>query len=570
VDLGPDAILTPPNRPAISPDETRLAYAVRNSVTSASMLAVRRLDQSQPVMIAGTEGAREPFFSPDGRWIGFFTGQNLKKISINGGAPVTLCPAEAVERGAWWGSDGFIIANLDNSHLVRISENGGTPEMLRARPEDHGERTWRWPQILPGGRQVLFTGSRGSGAGGAFESANLEVLSLETGNVAALHRNAYFGRYLPSGHLVYVHEGTLFAVPLDLTTLKTRGAPAPVLDDVAGDPATGAGRFDFSASRGRPGILTYMSGKATGEPRTLAWINSAGQTEPFPAPTNPITPSISPNGELVAFSAGGNIFVRDLQRGVSWALTRNSLMNNSPVWTPDGKHILFDQDSGDESAIWWVRADGSGEPRKLFASVEGLRLRSISPDGRRIAFARQNAVTGWDIWLMPLNLNNPDLPTAGQPEIVAAEPYDQFSPAFSPDGKWLAYTASEANFESNVYVRPVGGGPAARKWRVSTHLGEFPVWSHSGKELLFWERDHGIARVRWTVNGADFVAEEPEAWSPSPVAPMTGLYWNFDVTPDGKRILTFPVSAGARDQQPSYRVTVLLNFFNELKRDAPQ
>ena len=229
IDLGRDAIVgMSPARLAVSPDETRLAYVVR-SPAGANLLAVRLLDQSQPTVFAGTEGAFEPFFSPDSQWIGFFTPHQLNKISIHGGAPVALCSAEATERGAAWGTDGFIIANLDNSHLVRLPENGGQPEMLRAKPEDHGERTWRWPQILPGGKQVLFTGSRGSGAGGMFEAAAIEVLSLETGKVTVVHLGGYFGRYLPTGHLVYIHEGTLFAVPLDLARLKTEGAPVPIV-----------------------------------------------------------------------------------------------------------------------------------------------------------------------------------------------------------------------------------------------------------------------------------------------------------------------------------------------------
>jgi serine/threonine-protein kinase len=519
-------------------------------------------------VFAGTENAHEPFFSPDGRWIGFFTGQSLKKISVNGGSPVTLCPAEDVQRGAAWGPDGFIIANLDNSNLVRIPDSGGKPEMLGARPEEHGERTWRWPQILPGGREVLFTGSRGSGAGGAFDEANIEVLSLDTGRVTVVQRGGYFGRYLPTGHLIYVHEGTLFAAPLDLAKLQIRGAPVPILDDAAGDSAMGAGMLDFSRALDRSGILAYRSGRPPEAPSTLVWMNPAGHSETLLTGVEPMTPAISPDGRFVALSLAGNIVVRNLARGADLSLTRNSLINNSPIWMPDGKHIIFDQDGGDESAIWWTRADGSGEPRKLFATVDGLRARSISPDGRRLAFARQNAVTGWDIWILPLDLTDPDRPKAGPPELLVGEPYDQFAPAFSPDGRWIAYSSSSANFVTEIYVRPFPGGRGAPKWQVSAGGGFFPVWSHDARELLFFDGS-GVMRSRYTANGAGFAAGKPQPWSPVPVIWTRNLYWNFDVASDGKRLLAFPAQTRAADEQPSFHITVLLNFFDELRRKAP-
>jgi serine/threonine-protein kinase len=529
---------------------------------------MRSLDQSEPVVFARTEGAYEPFFSPDGRWIGFFNGHSLQKISVDGGAPVTLCPAEDVQRGASWGKDGFIIANLDNSHLFRIPESGGKPEMLRGRPEDHGEQTWRWPQILPDGRSVLFTGSRGSGAGGGFDEARIEVLSLDTGKVTVVHRGGYFGRYLPTGHLVYIHQGTLFAAPMDLTRLQIRGVPLPILDDAAGDSSLGTGMLDFSRSLDRPGILAYRSGKASEVARTLAWIDSAGGTEPMLTGVAPGTPAISPDGKSVALSMAGNILVHDLDRGVSTSLTRNSLINNSPVWTRDGRHLVFDQDGGDETTIWWTRADGSGEPSKLFASTDGLRVRSISPDSRRIAFARQNARTGWDIWMLPLDVTDPDRPRAGQPELFLGEPYDQFAPAFSPDGQWVAYSGSAADFLTEIYVRPFTGGASGRKWQVSTGGGLFPVWSRDGRELFFSEPHQGIMRVKYTVNGGDFAAGKPERWPSPPIVLTRSLYWNFDVTPDGRRLLTFPAPLQAQER-PSFHITVLLNFFDELRRKAP-
>ena len=569
VDLGADTSLT---RVAISPDGTRLVYSqpenAVGSVTGArpvTMLFTRLLDQSQPTPLRGTEGAKDPFFSPDGQWIGFFAGSSLKKISVNGGTPLTLSPTGDAERGASWGRDGFIVANVDNSHLVRIPDNGGKPEMLPARPEDHHERTWRWPQVLPGGRQVLFTGSRGSGAAGGFDGARIEVLDLVSGQVTILQRGGYFGRYLSTGHLIYIHQGTLFAVRLDLGKLRTEGTPIPLLDDIAGDPAMGLGMFDYSTERDKPGILVYRSGKHAEQPRTLAWLDAAGATENVITGVGLSAPAVSPDGKRLALSVGGNIVIHDLESGAERALTHNSLMNTSPVWAPDGNHVVFSQDGGDESVIWWTRADGSAEPRKLFATVEGLRLGSISPDARYLAFARQDAVNGWDIWTLQLDPADPDRPNPGKAEPLVSDPYDQFMPVISPDGRWIAYVRSLANFESHIFVRPFPAGSRADERQVSVEQGNSPRWANGGKELLFLSTDYRIMRVPATSNSA---ALKAQPWSPVKVL-TAGLFATFDVMPDGKRLLVFPAPGGVVAPRASYRWTVLLNFFDELKRKSP-
>ena len=230
VDLGPEAIGRAESgeffNPVISPDGTRYVFPAK-AANGSEQLAMRRVDQSIVTLLAGTEGAVDPFFSPDGQWVGFFAGQKLKKISLQVGGVISLCDNADLGRGASWGEDGSIIANLDRFHLFRVPAAGGEPQVI-GKPEQHGERTWRWPQVLPGGESVLFTGLvAASYAAGV--SANIEVLSLKSGQVNLIRRGASFGRYLPSGHLVYTNRGTLFAVPFDLNQLKTRGTPVPVL-----------------------------------------------------------------------------------------------------------------------------------------------------------------------------------------------------------------------------------------------------------------------------------------------------------------------------------------------------
>jgi len=340
VDLGPDAIRGPHLTAAISPDGTRLVFPVRTG-NGSSLLATRLLDQPKPDILSGTEGAIDPFFSPDGQWIGFFADQYMKKISVHGGAALTLSPAPAAPRGGAWSEDGYIIANLDNNHLERVPEAGGKPEPLPAKPEQHGERTWRWPQILPGG-SVLFTGALGAGVGGGYEEGNIEVLSLRTGKLTVVQHGGYFGRYLPSGHLVFVHQGTLFAVPFSLADLKTRGTPVPVLYDVSAAVGQGAGQLDFSSAPDGPGTFAYLSGQAVGGAVPLSWIDAAGKTQTLVITTTAATtPRISPDGRLVALTTGGNIVVYDPKRDARTPLTFDGLRNIGPVWTPDGKHLIY-------------------------------------------------------------------------------------------------------------------------------------------------------------------------------------------------------------------------------------
>jgi hypothetical protein len=210
--------------------------------------------QAQAILLPGTENAAAPFFSPEGQWIGFFADGKMKKISVQGGAAVTLCDAP-VARGASWGGDGSIIVMLTSvsgGGLSRVSAAAGTPQTL-TKPGDKGESTHRWPQILPGGQAVLFTGSTG---GGPYDDASIEILSLNSSQWKVVQRGGYFGRYLPSGHLIYIHQGTLFAVGFDVERLEVHGTPVPVLEDVAASAGSGGGQFDVA----RNGTLVYLFG----------------------------------------------------------------------------------------------------------------------------------------------------------------------------------------------------------------------------------------------------------------------------------------------------------------------
>ncbi len=569
-DLGPEAVQGPRITAAISPDGARLAFVARGP-GGKEQLATRLLDQATATLLSGTENAADPFFSPDGQWIGFFADGKMKKISVQGGAAVTLCDVVS-PRGASWGEDGSIIVTLNGARgfgLSRVPAAGGTPQAI-TKPGDKGEVTHRWPQILPGGQVVIFTGNT---VVTSHDDANIEVLSLKSGQWKVVQRGGYFGRYLPSGHLVYLHQGTLFAVGLDMDRLEVRGAPVPVLNDVAGNAAMGGGQFDVA----RNGTLVYLSGKSPTASWPVAWMESTGKMQSLlAAPGQYYTPRFSPDGKRLALAVGSNtlggaIEVYDWQRDTLTRLTFTQT-GVAPVWTPDGKHLAFVSQFPGANSIRWIRADGAGEEQLLLESKGDLRPHSFSPDGGRLAFAESGGDTSLlDLWTLPLDVSDPERPKPGKPELFLRTPFNEDGPAFSPDGHWIAYTSNESG-RIEVYVRAFqGGSPSGSgKWQISTGGGLYPIWSRNDRELIYETLDNRIMVSTYTAKADSFAADKPRPWSNTQIRePVAGVP-NLDLAPDGKRFAVFPRPEAAGEQKGSVHVTVLLNFFDELRRRVPQ
>jgi DNA-binding winged helix-turn-helix (wHTH) protein/Tol biopolymer transport system component len=570
VDLGPEAIRGRSEtgefyNPVISPDGTRLVFPTK-AADGSVQLATRRLDQSIVTILAGTEGAVDPFFSPDGQWVGFFAGRKLKKIPLLGGAVVSLCDTGGLELGASWGEDGTIIASLDARHLFRVPANGGEPQVI-GRPEQHGERNWRWPQVLPGGEDVLFTGTVAP-SGAALDSANIEVLSLKSGRVKVVRRGGYFGRYLPGGHLIYFRQRTLYGVAFDLGRLETHGAPVPLLE-------SDSDRVTFS----RTGILLYGSATRRGGVAPIAWLDSAGKSQRVVSPAIGVsqgveTPRLSPDGNRLALAVAGDLYVHDLKRGTATRLTFDAALNRQPVWTPDAQHIVYCSDvpaSDGEFGIWWLRSDGSSQPEKLFGERTPLQGPSISPDGRTIAFVRTGTDKGHEIWTLPLDLHDPDHLKPGKPEQLARESLSQVDPAFSPYGRWIAYVSTNgAGRGGQITVRPFPSSPSAGKWQVSESGAKFPVWSRNRRELFYVNSDNRIMVVRYTADEHSFVPEKPRLWSPAPLfRPTYNALWNLDIAPDGRRFVVLAPPEFSSAEPTTVHATILLNFFDELRRRLP-
>jgi serine/threonine-protein kinase len=566
VNLGPDAMAGSSTTVAISPDGRRLVYPVRGP-DGRQQLATRLLDQPQATLLAGTEDGYDPFFSPDSQWIGFAADLSLKKISVQGGAPVTLCHAYSLDGGSW-GDDGNIVASLGILEpLSRLPASGGPLQRLTKLAA--GEATHRWPQVLPGGKAVLFT-SASSPAG--MVDAAIQALDLRSGAVKVLQRGGYYGRYIPGGYLVYVNQGVLYGERFDAGKLQTLAAPQPLLEDVAADASRGGGQFDFSPGPSGAGMLVYLAGAENAQRWPIVWMDSSGKTEPLlTTPGIYFNPRFSPDGRRLALdqtSNGSDIFVYDLARGAMTRLTFDG-HSQGPIWSPDGARIAFRTNTATGTALMWTRSDGAGEPRKLLDGPNVVVPWSFSPDGRRLAYFDFNPDTGNDIWTLPLDPANSDSPRPGKPQPYLRTPAGELVPTYSPDRRWIAYRSDSAG-TSEIYVRPApndasGGAPAGGgKWQVSTDGGVYAIWAKNGRELFYERSDHRIMALDYTVNGDSFVPGQPRPWSDKQLFNPGRL--NLDLAPDGKRFAVFQSPEASGPAKGAVHAVFLLNFLDELKR----
>jgi serine/threonine-protein kinase len=503
------------------------------------------MGQLEAEFIAGTEDARSPFFSPDGQWLGFFAEGKLKKVSVSGGTPVIVCDVTSPRATASWGADESIVLQAHtNSGLFQVPAGGGTPQPLTTLDSESGEGSHGSPQVLPGGKAVLFNVRS---AAGAFSIA---VQSLETGERRVLLEGAVAARYVPTGHLVYVQGGTLMAVAFDLEQLEVTGDPIPTLQGVMQASGTDdVAHLTFSDT----GTLVYVPADSSARAgRTLAWVDRKGAVEPLAAPPREYgRVDLSPDGQRVAVTSGGEVWIYDIRRET---LTRLTFERGSmPLWTPDGKRITFQSTRFGLRNLFWKLADGSGAAEQLLASELPHSPMSWSPDGNLLAFVEVHPSTNGDVWMLPLE-------GEGTPEPFLRTPFSETGPVFSPDGHWLAYRSNESG-RYEIYVQPYPSTGA--KWQISTEGGEEAVWASSGGELFYRSGDkmmaiditteptftHGIPQLLFE---EQFVRYGPRA-----------LY---DVAPDGQRFLMI------KEGEQQLRVTqlnVVLNWFEELKRLVP-
>ncbi len=469
---------------AVSADARRIAYtAIRGG---RARLYVRRLDRFDARAVPGTDGASQPFFSPDGETVGFFAEGLLKTVSLadDAASPAVICNLGGEPAGGSWAPGGSIVfGGPGRAGLQEVPSGGGDPVALTTVDEAAEETAHGWPHVIDW-RHVLYTvGRRG-------RDPRLALLDRETGESRTLPLADGGGHFVAPSAVVFARRGEVFAAPLDLENGGRRGPPSPrpVLRGVAGRPVgdRGLGRSRLAAAR--DGTLVFVP--AAGGDSLLVRVHPDGRFEALDdVAARHQTPRIAPDGQRVAFSATTAVLRRDLwlldlERGTRRQLTGDAGDNHSPLWTRDGAALTFASSRTGLQRIFDLRIRGAEVAGPLFGG--DLRAPgSWSPDGRRLAFHEVHADRARDIWTWR---------RGGEPEPWLATPANERAPAFSPDGRWLAYVSDAASgYGDQVYVQTVGDdlGPPLR---VSPAGGTEPVWTRSGA-TLFFRRGRGLYRV---------------------------------------------------------------------------
>jgi len=531
---------------AISRDGTEVVFLARHGGTP--QLYVRRMDRLESEPLAGTDNGDNPFFSPDGKWVGFFADGKLKKVSVVGGTPVTLCDAPAGATGAWAPDDSIIFALNTWSGLMRVPAAGGTPQPFTRLDTSKGEKTHHGPEILPGGKAVVY--ASGSPDGRQWDWA-IAVATLKTGEVKTLPIRSGYARYIPGGYLAFERQEGLFVVPFDLQRLEVTGSPFPILQEQG---------FAFSET----GSLAYVPRGAT--LGNLAWVDRKGVVEPLGTPTRDYggRVQLSPDGKHVVFVIGAegsyDVWTYDLPHG---ALTRFTLGDGdsvAPTWSPDGRRIAFSRYKGGNISIVAEAVDGSGIEETLLPAqtrtmISYILPASWSPDGKFLVYGQIGRSGKREIWVLPLEGER-------KPRALLANQFDNGPGPFSPDGKYFAYVSNETG-RNELYVMPFGNGTG--KWQISTGgagvAAIVPVWERDGKQLFYRESGN--------IMGVDvrtqpvFTASTPRVIVPAKAigTPQSVTIDPFDVSPDGERFLVHQQSEGSKTPQ----IHVVLNWSEELR-----
>jgi Tol biopolymer transport system component len=525
---------------ALSPDGSHLVYVAN------SQLYLRAMDQLEAAPVRGTnEGAAEPVFSPDGQWIAYYA---------SGGAPTTLCDAQVPWGASWYGNR--IVFGEGSRGIFEVPDTGGTPKLLVAADAKQGEYL-HGPQILPGGQAVLFTAGSARAIIDRWSSAQIVVQSLETGERKILVRGGTDGRYLPTGHLVYGRDGVLFADAFDVVRLEIKGGPTVVLEGLAlaAGGATGAVQLAVSNS----GSLAYppvTSGQAT----TMAWRNRQGADTPMAVPAHAYeTPRISPDGTRIAVHASdqdSDIWIWDTRGETLTRLTFDKAPDNTPVWTKDGKRIVYVSARDGAPNLFWKPADGTGQAEALLrqapASNGALVANGISPDGRQLIFS---VGTPSDVMALSFEGDHQPRPLIAQPQFA------ERSGDVSPDGRWLAYQSDESG-PYQIYVRPFPTVDAGR-WQVSGEGGTLPRWSPNGRELFYADGHNHLVSVNVQAGATFAFGKATTLFDLADT--MVSVYRNYDVAPDGARFAVVK----AQRSRGAVQFIVVENWLEELKARVP-
>jgi Tol biopolymer transport system component/predicted Ser/Thr protein kinase len=536
---------------SLSPDGRTAAFvAAANGKTG---LWVRPLDGTTARLIAGSEGAAYPFWSPDSRSVAFFAAGKLQRADLAGGAPLAICSTSQA-RGAAWSSDGQIIFGTLATGLFRVPASGGAPTVLTTLDAGRGERDHRWPQVLPGGRFLYAVQSEKPENTGIYTASfakpgeRVRVLTTETNAVYAPGADG-------KGYLLWLRGGTLVAQEFNPGTLKLAGEPHAVADPVA--KLGSLGQMNVAASAG--GMLLYSAFTFSSQ---LTWLDRAGK--PLGAVGEPGEYNqfrVSPDGRRVAASrnttGATDLWLLELERDVASRLTANFNLNSYPVWSPDGRTIVFS--AGASRNLFRKESSGAGTDQRLTQSPNPQFPLDWSRDGRQVLYYEVTSGTQRDLWVLPMMPDGKPLPEA-KPRPYLQTPFNEWWGRFSPESppRWVAYQ-SDITGKAEVYIQAFP--EPHEKVQVSTGGGQYPQWGAGGRELFYVSPDNKLMVVSLKI-GADSV--EPSAPRALFTLPVTEIGWiSYDAAPDGQRFLV-----RATPGQAGQPLTVIVNWPALLKKET--
>lgn len=523
---------------ALSPDGKNLVFATLDEKYRGS-LWLRPVGSDAARQIPGTEGGGNPFWSPDGRHIGFFADGQLKRVALTGGPAQTICAAPS-PRGGTWSEDGTIVFNGEfRKGLYRVAAAGSTPVELTRLDEERGEISHRWPHFLPGGRNLLFLAQTAEG-GSPNDESTIEVVELATGERKRILEANSSMAYAPGGHLLFARERTLLAQRFDARKISVSGDPVPLAGAVEYGPQEQA-VFSVSAE----GTLVYQKGQQSEGNSQLVWFDRQGRRLEDEGPVQEIEmPQLSNDGRRVAYGNQGDIWIRDLERDVATRLTFHPAPDYLPIWSPDDEWVVFAsmRDRPRGNGLYRKRSSGAGEAELLIDLAEDGTPWDWHPEGDKIVFQELSGQTMSDLRLLSL--------ATGTAEDLLSTRQNEMMGSFSPDGNWVVYALGEEQPE--IFVTTISG---KGRWQVSPAGGVFPRWSADGREIVYLEPANRIMAVEVSVSDS-FRAQRPrllfEANENGP----------FSLHPDGERIL----ATLAADTEKSPPLSLIVNWPELLRR----
>jgi Tol biopolymer transport system component len=540
---------------AISADGSEIAYVAHRA--GASQIYLRAIGDANPRAVSGTDGADIPFFSPDGQWLAFYSGDSLKKVPLAGGPPVTI--AKTPFKGGCWGPDDTIYYGSETG-LMKVAAGGGQPQTIITLDRKSKETDQAFPEILPGGKMLLFTTRNMEQP--SFDEADIAAVKLGSGKRKILIKGGTNPHYVASGHLVFVRAGVLLAAAFDAEKLEVTGAAVPVAENILENPRIGAGQYAIS----KEGTLVYIAGGVTYGEHELVFVDKAGNAKPLTANKRPYEDfTVSPDGRFIATTIEGpvtNSWIHDITRDTETRFNFG-IENRDPTWTPDGKHIAYSGYKDGKYAVFWKSLDGSTpEEPLILRDDKNVDAWFFSPDGGTLLYAEYQFGNEQNIGALPLHDRE-------HARLIFPPQFNVEWAILSPDGKWIAYDSNESG-KPEVYVAPY---PAiAPRERISTNGGLHPLWSPDGRELYYRtgvspEELEQRALAQKTLVMAVPIETKPTLKAGRPRKLFEGPYFesghDIAVTPDGKG---FILIRETETQTGPREIQVVLNWPEELKK----